>query len=352
MKIAYIIPKPVSTGPIMVVHDLVVQMQAHGHSCTVYTLESGDDMSFPCPVQQISFYKSIDFNDFDIIHTHCFRPDLYAFVHKPRHCRAKIVSTMHNYILRDLAYEYNVAVAQIMGRVWLAGLSRHDKMVTLSRDALSYYRHYFSASKLSYVYNTRDLQDIDKRLSEEERIRIEKFKGTSHLIGVNAVLTERKGIDQVIAVLPRLPQYKLMIVGDGKSRSQLERQAIVLGVQDRVSFWGYQKDAWRYLPYYDCFAMTSRSEGFGLTILEAALFRKKMVCSDIPIFRELLPEHEACFFPLDNLDSLQQAILRAMNDSFLGENLYQRYEAEFSPQKFYQNYLSVYQTIRKGNGRS
>ena len=354
MKIAYIIPKPAFKGPIMVVHDLVVQMQAHGHQCVVYAFELGSEVSFPCSVEYISFYKSIDFDAYDIVHTHCFRPDLYGFLHKPKKCRAKLITTMHNYILRDLAYEYNSLIACTMGRFWIGCLSRFDRVVTLSHDAQTYYHAYLPDSNLCYVYNTRDLRDLNlsgEDVSAEERDLIMDFKGSDKLIGVNAVLTDRKGIDQLISVLPRMAGYKLLIVGDGKSRSSLEKLSIDLQVQERVMFWGYRKNAYRFLPYYDFFAMTSRSEGFGLTILEAALYRKKLICSDIPIFRELLPGNEACFFSLENLDALLNAFKQAEKDSLMGDRLFERYQSAFSPRCFYDNYFAVYQKIINENGR-
>lgn len=89
MKIAYIIPKLVNKGPIIVVQELVQQMITHGHECYVYFFDEGQEISPPCKTQKISFFESIDFNKFDIIHTHGLRPDLYVFIHKPHKCKSK-----------------------------------------------------------------------------------------------------------------------------------------------------------------------------------------------------------------------------------------------------------------------
>ena len=83
MKIAYIIPKPSNTGPILVVLELVKEMSRHGHNCTVYHFDKGDEIIFPCRTQQISFFPENKFlTIFDIIHTHGLRPDCYIFLHK------------------------------------------------------------------------------------------------------------------------------------------------------------------------------------------------------------------------------------------------------------------------------
>ena len=344
MDIAYIIPKKVNRGPILVVLDLVRQLLLYGHRCTVFYMDEGDELCFPCNTEYLSFSKSIDFNRYDIVHTHGLRPDLYVFYHKPLSCKAKFVSTMHNYILRDLVYEYNNVVAQVFGRIWLWCLKRHDKIVTLSQDSLNYYRSFFPLSRLAYVYNTRSV-DLTKILPSALSRQILAFKGDSFLIGVNAILTRRKGIDQLIRVLPELSFCKLLIVGDGKEKSFLERLCVEKGVSDRVLFAGYHEDAYRFLPYYDLFAIPSRSEGFGLTILEAAQYHKRLLCSDLPIFRELLTDKEADFFSLENEASLSRAILHLKDHPEKGDCLFNRYEKYFSPECFGRAYEQIYLSL-------
>lgn len=344
MDIAFIIPKRVNRGPVLVVLELVRQLLLHNHHCKVYYMDEGGELSFPCETEYLSFSQTIDFNRYDIVHTHGIRPDMYAFYHKPLSCKAKLVSTMHNYILRDLAYEYNKVVAQVFGRVWLWSLKCHDKIVTLSQDALGYYRSFLPESKLAYVYNTRSL-DHTKVLPQALREQIIAFKGDSFLIGANAILTKRKGIDQLIKVLPGLPFCKLLVVGEGKEKIGLENLCVEMGVTDRVLFLGYQEDAYRFLPYYDLFAMPSRSEGFGLTILEAAQYHKRLLCSDVPIFRELLTEKETVFFTLENEESLRKAILYLKDHPEKGDCLYERYEQYFSPECFYRGYEKIYNSL-------
>ena len=71
--------------------------------------------------------------------------------------------------------------------------------------------------------------------------KILSFKENKILLGCNALLTPRKGVDQIIRVLPFMPNVKLWIVGDGKSKISLLDLADRLGVRDRVCIAGYQK---------------------------------------------------------------------------------------------------------------
>jgi len=96
-------------------------------------------------------------------------------------------------------------------------------------------------------------------------------------------LVHRKGQDFLIDALPtialKIPSVHLLLVGEGPYRSELEKRAHSLGVQDRITFIGRVKFA--ELPEYICagdiFAMPSRSrlaglevEGLGIVYLEAS----------------------------------------------------------------------------------
>lgn len=351
MNIAYIVPKLANKGPINVVLELVNQMLKHGHQCKVFFFDYGNEVQFPCPTQRISFWSAIDFNKFDIIHTHGLRPDSYIFIHKPLHCTAKTISTLHNYIIEDFSYQYNKFIAYTIGNLWMYLLNRHDKIVVLTKNALKYYTHWFKPQKLAYVYNTRNIS-TSQTISEHEKEEILKFKGNSTLIGVNAALTPRKGIDQIIQALPFLTDYKLMIIGNGKSIESLKQQCINNSISNRVFFTGYKKDAYRFLPYYDIYALPSRSEGFVLTLIEAAIFKKNVVCSNIPAFTEVVTDSEVSFFKLENIPSLIKAIQRAKEKKFLGENLYKKYIQTFSPEIFYKSYYQIYKSISKSENKN
>ena len=65
------------------------------------------------------------------------------------------------------------------------------------------------------------------------------------------------------------PEARLVLVGEGPERDPLEALARDLGVADRVVFAGAQPRPEEYFAAMDVFALTSRSEGTPLAILEA-----------------------------------------------------------------------------------
>jgi len=63
-----------------------------------------------------------------------------------------------------------------------------------------------------------------------------------------------------------------IIVGAGSERKELESLCQTLGIQDRVMFVGMRPDAQRFYPLFDCFALSSHSEGLSIALLEALCF--------------------------------------------------------------------------------
>lgn len=346
MNIAYIVPALVNRGPILVVKDLVGQMVKNGQQCTVFYLDEKEkEIDVECPVQRITFRTRIDWKKYDVVHSHGIRPDLYVFLNKPwRKCRTRFLTTLHNYVFEDFASQYNRVVATVGGLCWILFLQRHDKVVTLSKNALIYYKKWIGLSRLTYAYNMRNLEKACP-LTPDERQQIVTFKQGYFLIGMNALLTYCKGVDQLIRALPDLPNYKLFIVGDGKVRDELVHLVKQYKVEEKVLFAGYRKDAYRYLTYYDVYAMPSRSEGFGLSLLEAAIYSVPAVCSDIPVFREIFSSEEVVYFELENIESLVQAIRLAIKNRGIVQRMHQKYLDCYTPESFYQRYYSIYKFV-------
>lgn len=342
MKICYIIPALSKFGPNLVVYDLVQLMIERGHRVKVYYFDEDKEslLTFPCETEQISFMKKIDFNQFDVVHSHCLRPDAYVFFHKPRKTKTRFVTTLHNFVKQDLTTTYNPFIATMVSPLWMMMVRRHNKIVALSKTAEEYYTQWFAKEKLTYVYNTRKIDSCRGLTSEEER-EILEFKGDSFLIGTNAGYDYRKGADQLIKVLPRVPDVKLFMVWRG-DRPDLKKLAKELDVEKQIYFAGYREDAYRYQKYYDAFAIPSRSEGFPLAMLEAVSQNSNMISSDIPIFKEFFSDDECCFFHLEDIDSLAQAIRNAQQEDKSGK-AYQKYQRCFSPDVIAQRYIDVYE---------
>lgn len=340
MKILYIVPSLAYEGPIFVVRSLVRVMTEHGHYCKVVYFDEKRVNDLKCDTEKINFFNKTDFSKYDVVHSHGLRPDAYVFMHKPfSHTKTMYVTTMHNLLFQEWDLRYGIFKSRVCGHIWLKLTSRHDTIISLTNIGKSYYSRWINSKKIRVAYNTISINDND--LSDEEKKQIIDFKQGRIVLGINCRLTRRKGIDMIIKALKKLDNYCLTIVGDGDSMDELVTLAESENVRDRVLFVGRKEEAFRYLPYYDIFMATSRSEGFGLSLVEGMAFRKSIVCSDIPVFKELVTENEVSFFELENIQLLTNAIIEATTN-YKGENAYNRYIRDYLPEKFYKTHIDIY----------
>ena len=97
--------------------------------------------------------------------------------------------------------------------------------------------------------------------------------------------TTQKGLgyllDAAKLVAKQRSQVVFLLAGDGEERAQLIEQTARLGIADRVLFTGFVRgQAWRdAYRIADIFVMSSVSEPFGLTALEAARYRTALLIS-------------------------------------------------------------------------
>jgi L-malate glycosyltransferase len=340
MKVAFIVPSLAKKGPIKVVHELVKQYLKMGIVVNIFYFDEIKGFSFPCDTVKIDFLKGIKFDDFDIVHSHGIRPDAYIFYHKNDISYAKCVTTLHNYVKKDLAYQYNFLISIIFSFIWNLFTIKHDAIVVLSRDAKKYYMSFWKNKNIFVIYNGIDIPEIVHRSC------VNNCYGEINL-GVVGLLTKTKGFDQVINVLSFNKNYRLTIIGDGKEREGLESLAKSLKVESQVAFLGYVPGAIDNLELFDIFLMTSRAEGFPLALLEAASIKKAIVCSNIAIHQEIFSSSEVSFFELENIESLHVAIEYALkNKCFLGQNSYSKFTTFYTSKIMAKNYVNLYMEFK------
>jgi glycosyltransferase involved in cell wall biosynthesis len=74
---------------------------------------------------------------------------------------------------------------------------------------------------------------------------------------------------------------KLVIVGDGSQRQMLEDLAKSLNIEEHVVFTGFRHDAYKIYPIFDCFALSSQSEGLSIALLEAMAFSLPVITTNL-----------------------------------------------------------------------
>ena len=111
-----------------------------------------------------------------------------------------------------------------------------------------------------------------------------------HVGNLLAVKNHRVLVDMLAALRGRVPDPRLLLVGDGPLKGELAARAERLGVASRVIFAGVRTDVPRLLGAMDVFAFPSLYEGLGLAVVEAQAAGLPVVLSDkVPPDAVVLP---------------------------------------------------------------
>ena len=151
-------------------------------------------------------------------------------------------------------------------------------------------------------------------------------------IGIVKTLAPKYGIDLLLRAFAglvaheRVQACRLLIVGDGPQRAELEALARELGIAAQTEFVGAVAHAEvpTWLNRFDIYAAPSRldSESFGVAVIEASACALPVVVSDAGGLPEVVRDGETgLIVPRDDVAALQAALRRLVLDAALRERL-------------------------------
>ncbi|CDI03962.1 putative Glycosyl transferase group 1 [Candidatus Competibacter denitrificans Run_A_D11] len=247
--------------------------------------------------------------EIQILHTHGYKTDIIGLLATLR-TSCRVVSTPHGWSLHAgiklKAYEaLDRAVFPFFNAV--APLSD-----TIFNDLskLPYLR-----SKLYLIRNSVDLSEIDAINSIPDQILSWKNDGY-FIIGYIGQLITGKGLDILLEAFSKLviPKKKLILLGGGAQRQDLEEIVSSLEIQNEVAFLGFRDDRLNFLKGFDIFVLPSRSEGIPRCLMEAMAAQVTVIASDIPGCTDLIKhEQTGLLFEVDNVESLLNRLNQCTN---------------------------------------
>lgn len=144
-------------------------------------------------------------------------------------------------------------------------------------------------------------------------------------VGIVKSLAPNYGIDLLLRAFVGLPEFcRLMIVGDGPQRSELEALASELGIAARTEFVGAvaHTDVPSWLNRLDIYVAPSRLESFGVAVIEASACELPVVVSDAGGLAEVVRDGETgLVVPCEDVPALQGALIRLVLDAALRDRL-------------------------------
>lgn len=214
--------------------------------------------------------------DFDLIDAHYYYPDgvaaalLAAYFGKP-------------FVITARGTDLNLIPQYPLPRKFILDAARKASASISVCRALSNELANLGADpeKLHVLRNGVDLERFHPIPQTEARTQLNLDQNKT-LLSVGH-LVERKGHHLVIGMLPLLPDYRLIVAGDGPERGALESLAKQLDVADRVNFIGAvsQPILTQYYAAADILVLASSREGWANVLLESMACGTPVVATNI-----------------------------------------------------------------------
>jgi len=152
-----------------------------------------------------------------------------------------------------------------------------------------------------------------------------------------------------------LPNSRLLIVGEGECRHELEKAAAHRGVSDKVIFAGAVPDPALYYRAMDVFTLSSLTEQMSLSQLEAMASGLACVCTNVGDCAELLGDHSEHQIAPSGNGPVFSAKLRylGLNPALrrqLGTANRKRCEQTYSLDAMLERYEQLYSSVLAGVG--
>ena len=321
------------------VGEMGVALQESGCDVLAFARRPGLDLALVRALAEV-----LDAREIDVVHGHQYTPWVYAVLASLR-SRRSVFFTEHGRFHPDQRRYKRLPVNPLLA-------ARTKTITAISRataDALVQ-NEFIARRRIEVIYNGIRALHVDADrvqalraelgLTEAHRVvgtvaRLDPIKNQAMLLEAFATLSEA------------VPQARLLIVGDGPLREALVSQAGELGIAERVLFTGFLSEPAAAIALMDVFALSSRTEGTSMTLLEAMSLSRPCVVTDVggnPEIVEdgttgnLVPSGDAQAFS----DALRALLEEPARARALGEAGRERFESRFSVDQMVQAFTRRY----------
>jgi sugar transferase (PEP-CTERM/EpsH1 system associated) len=237
---------------------------------------------------------------------------------------------------------------------------RADALFAISREVRDFYCREtgFPVDRMRVIPNGIDPRRIDKSAGSKRRgVRRELgICDDDFVIGTVARLDQTKDtmtLTRAFAELCRSrqePKLKLLVVGDGEKKVEIQNYVSEQRLSHRVIFTGLRHDVPRLLGAMDIFALSSLSEGMPITVLEAMCASLPVVATKVGALPELVEEGVTGFLvEPKNVIALAERLSRLYQKRELACDLgmtgRRKVEREFRLEQMLERYAELYLSV-------
>lgn len=257
-------------------------------------------------------------NKIEILHTHLAKDYL------PASLACRLLPKTSLFLTRHVMFPLSAFYRKALNNV--------TKAIAVSNAVSAELERIFPSEKIVIIPNGIKVENwMNHRKNRDEFLSFHNIPKNTLIVGTLGELKELKGQTEFIIaaklVVTEFPNTYFVIVGQDNSltkryRLELKRLAKVLGLKDRVLFLDWVEDTSIFFSAIDVFVSPSRSESFGLAILEAMASGVAIVATKTQGATELLEDKiSAKLVPIKDSVKMADAIKLLLKD----KNLRRRY---------------------------
>ena len=281
-------------------------------------------------------------NNIDIIHTHGYKSDIIGVL-AAKKAGIPCVVTPHGF--------ENAKDFKLRSFIWLGcqAMRFAAKVVPLSQQLMrDCQRIGVKAAKLLYIQNGVDLSEVESAAAEPRSNPDEKR------IGFVGQMISRKNIFDLLDIFDALhskhPETRLILLGDGDQRAELEAYAEKLPSFSHIEFLGFRDNRLELLKSFDLFVMTSTLEGIPRCLMEACAAEIPVAAYNIAGIDQLITHNQSGLLaPLGNKQQLQEYWEALLFDRELAQKLSSEAKRfvydKYSAQRMAQEYTSLFERL-------
>ncbi len=209
-----------------------------------------------------------------------------------------------------------------------------------------------NGTDIEVVYNAFDFTKIEE-LTKEDLTHKEKLMldDTQYIVYVGRLDERQKAISVLlnaiyILIKKRGLNLRLLLIGDGRDRANLEVLTNKLNIQKSIHFLGWQANPYNYIARSGCLVLPSNFEGFGRVLVEAMSLGVPVVSTDCKSGpAEILADGEyGKLVPVSNQELLASAIEDTLHNP-INEDVLKSRAHDFSIKQSTDKFITIIESL-------
>ncbi|MEI2771026.1 MAG: glycosyltransferase family 4 protein [Nitrosomonas ureae] len=320
--------------------------EIHRKDIDIVRFGEGSKLSYTC-IKEINQY--INRNSINIVHSHNYKSDFYAFLVKIIFReKFRLVASNHTWKLNTFR-EY--------GYKWLDSIimKKFSALVAISSEIKEeMIKIGVNASKIKVITNGVDCIEFEKAPAKKDARKKLEVNESDFIIGSVASLTPEKGHRDLLKAFSTIhlsvPQAKLVFIGEGPEREELQNCVLTNGLAKKVLIMGSRDDVRDLYKGFDIFFLASYQEGLPMALLEAMASGVPVIATAVGAIPEVIQnKNNGIIVRPGNIEEMLQAIkimfLEEELRNLMGEKGMMTVRQRYSSERMLKEYEKLYEQV-------